>query len=88
MKRLYLAGLFLAFCAAQAELPPLIPREILFGNPVRSHPQISPDGEQLAWLAPDKNGVVNVWIGSIDRTKERAVTNETSPPDRLVHVGR
>ena len=80
MKRLYLASLFLAFCSAQAELPPLIPREILFGNPVRSHPQISPDGEQLAWLAPDKNGVVNVWIGSIDRTKERAVTNETHRP--------
>jgi dipeptidyl aminopeptidase/acylaminoacyl peptidase len=80
MKRLYLAGLFLAFCAAQAEMPPLIPREILFGNPVRSHPQISPDGEQLAWLAPDKNGVVNVWIGSIDRTKERAVTNESHRP--------
>jgi len=80
MKRLYLAGLFFAFCAAQAELPPLIPREILFGNPVRSHPQISPDGEQLAWLAPDKNGVVNVWIGSIDRTKERAVTNESHRP--------
>ena len=80
MKRLYLASLFLAFCSAQAELPPLIPREILFGNPVRSHPQISPDGEQFAWLAPDKNGVVNVWIGSIDRTKERAVTNETHRP--------
>ena len=47
---------------------------------MRSHPQISPDGEQLAWLAPDKNGVVNVWIGSIDRTKERAVTNETHRP--------
>jgi len=80
MTRLYLASLFLAFCSAKAELPPLIPREILFGNPERSHPQISPDGEQLAWLAPDKNGVVNVWIGSIDRTKERAVTNETHRP--------
>ena len=80
MKRFYLASLFLAFCSAQAVLPPLIPREILFGNPERSHPQISPDGEQLAWLAPDKNGVVNVWIGSIDRTKERAVTNESHRP--------
>jgi dipeptidyl aminopeptidase/acylaminoacyl peptidase len=80
MKRLSLALGLLAFCSVQAELPPLIPREILFGNPVRSHPQISPDGEQLAWLAPDKNGVVNVWIGSIDRTKERAVTNETHRP--------
>ena len=80
MKSLSLVLGLLAFCSVQAELPPLIPREILFGNPVRSHPQISPDGEQLAWLAPDKNGVVNVWIGSIDRTKERAVTNESHRP--------
>ena len=69
MKRLYLVGLFLAFCSAQAELPPLIPREVFFGNPERSDPQISPDGEQIAWLAPDKNGVLNVWVGSIDGTK-------------------
>ena len=32
--------------AALAELPPLIPRETLFGNPARSHPEISPDGSQ------------------------------------------
>ena len=66
MKRLYLAGLLFAFCAAQAELPPLIPREILFGNPARAEPQISPDGTQIAWLAPDKNGVLNVWASAID----------------------
>jgi dipeptidyl aminopeptidase/acylaminoacyl peptidase len=66
--------------SAHAEMPALIPREILFGNPARSHPQISPDGEQIAWLAPDKNGVVNVWIGSIDGTKERVVTNENHRP--------
>src|SRR6266513_805777 len=80
MKRLFLILGLLACCSAQAELPPLIPREILFGNPARSHPQISPDGEQLAWLTPDKNGVVNVWIGSLDRKKERAVTNENHRP--------
>ena len=64
--------------SALAELPPLIPRAVLFGNPERSHPEISPDGRQLAWLAPDKNGVVNVW----DETdgKDRAVTNETHRP--------
>ena len=49
-------SLFLGF-SAEAELPSLIPREMLFGNPKRAELQISPDGGQLAWLAPDKNGV-------------------------------
>jgi dipeptidyl aminopeptidase/acylaminoacyl peptidase len=64
----------------RAELPPLIPREVLFGNPERSQPEISPDGTQLAWLAPDKNGVVNIWIGAPDGSKGRAVTNEKNRP--------
>ena len=29
----------------------LIPREVLFGNPERTNPQISPDGTQLGYLA-------------------------------------
>src|SRR5438552_3077490 len=29
---------------AQAELPPLIAREVLFGNPERTNPHLSPDG--------------------------------------------
>jgi hypothetical protein len=36
-----------------AQLPPLIPRETLLGNPERAHPRIAPDGKRLAWLAPD-----------------------------------
>jgi hypothetical protein len=35
---------------AFAQLRPLIPRDILFGNPERTHPQISPDGHYLAYL--------------------------------------
>ncbi len=66
--------------AALAELPPLIPREALFGNPARSNPQISPDGKQIAWLAPNKNGVVNVWVGSDSGADARAVTNENHRP--------
>jgi len=42
--------------------PPLIPREVLFGNPDRASPQISPDGSKLAYLAPVE-GVLNVWVG-------------------------
>ena len=31
---------------------PLIPREILFGNPDKASPRLSPDGRLLAYLAP------------------------------------
>ena len=44
---------------------PLIPRSVLFGNPDRTSVQISPDGTQLAWLAPE-NGVLNVWVAPRD----------------------
>ena len=37
----------------------LIARETLFGNPDRAGPQVSPDGKQLAFLAP-LDGVLNV----------------------------
>jgi dipeptidyl aminopeptidase/acylaminoacyl peptidase len=51
----------------------LIPREVLFGNPERANPQISPDGTQVAYLAP-VNGVLNVWIRTLGKTDDRAVT--------------
>src|SRR3954454_8649761 len=41
---------------------PLVPRSVLFGNPERISPAISPDGTRLAWIAPDE-GVLNVWVG-------------------------
>src|ERR1700728_2294312 len=42
----------------------LIPRSVLFGNPERIQPRISPDGGSLAWIAP-KDGVLNVWLAPI-----------------------
>jgi dipeptidyl aminopeptidase/acylaminoacyl peptidase len=42
----------------------LIPREVLFGNPERVSPQISPDGTRLAWIAP-QDGVLNVWVAPV-----------------------
>jgi dipeptidyl aminopeptidase/acylaminoacyl peptidase len=80
VKRFCLCAVFLAFCSAQAGLPPLIPREILFGNPARTDPKVSPDGSQLSWLAPDKNGVLNVWVSAIDGAKPHPITNEMSHP--------
>jgi dipeptidyl aminopeptidase/acylaminoacyl peptidase len=42
----------------------LIPRSVLFGNPERTSPQISPDGSALAWIAP-RDGVLNLWLAPI-----------------------
>ncbi len=42
----------------------LIPRTTLFGNPDKAAARISPDGQQLAFLAP-VDGVLNVWVGPI-----------------------
>ena len=81
-KKFFLLGLTVAAgaFAARAELPPLIPREILFANAERSTPALSPNGQQIAWLAPDPNGVVNIWVDSIEGGKARVVTNENRRP--------
>ncbi len=56
----------------------LIAREVLFGNPDRAAPQVSPDGKQLAFLAP-KDGVLNVWVAPIDKpTSAKVVTKDTN----------
>ena len=65
----------------------LIPRRVLFGNPERTSPRISPDGSMLAWIAPHE-GVLNVWTapvgpGGVDWAAARVVTGDT---DRGVRV--
>ena len=42
----------------------LIPRTVLFGNPERTSPRLSPDGSRLAWIAPH-DGVLNVWVAPL-----------------------
>ncbi|HKF39133.1 MAG TPA: S9 family peptidase [Ktedonobacteraceae bacterium] len=53
----------------------LIPRKILFGNPVKANPQISPDGTMMAYLAP-VNNVLNVWVGSAGSNDYQPVTRD------------
>lgn len=60
--------------SAIADLPPLIPRDLLFGNPERTSPALSPNGKQLAWLAPDTNNVLQVWVQTIGEKDEKIVT--------------
>jgi dipeptidyl aminopeptidase/acylaminoacyl peptidase len=61
---------------ARAELPPLIPRDVLFGNPEKTRPQISPDGKRLAWLAPDSKNVLQVWVKTIGSSDDHIVTSD------------
>jgi dipeptidyl aminopeptidase/acylaminoacyl peptidase len=74
---LAVAGLLAATAAPlalRAELPPLISRDILFGNPERTSPKISPDGTKLAWIAPDKKNVLQVWVKTIGKDDDKIVT--------------
>jgi dipeptidyl aminopeptidase/acylaminoacyl peptidase len=54
---------------------PLIPLEVLFGNPEKMSPQISPDGSRTAYIAPDE-GVLNVWVGTTGKDDYRPVTKD------------
>ena len=79
-----------------AQLTPLIPREILFGNPERTKPKISPDGKYLAYIAPDDKNVLQVWVQTIGKQDDRQVTAEqkrgirmylwTYKPDQLIYL--
>ena len=77
MKRLLLAalsGTLLCMNSVQGELPPLISRDILFGNPERTSPALSPDGTRLAWLAPDTNNVLQVWVKTVGKEDDKIIT--------------
>ena len=65
----------------------LIPREVLFGNPDRISPNISPDSTRLAWIAP-REGVLNVWVAPIgasgvDWDAAAVVTDDTDRGIRM-----
>lgn len=62
---------------ALAGLPALIPRETLLGNPTKTAPRISPDGTRLAYIAPSKEGVLNVWAKTVGKDDDQIVTKDT-----------
>src|SRR5262245_30528831 len=91
-----LASLLAASVPARGELPPLIPRKVLFGNPVKTAARISPDGKRLSYLAPDKNNVLQVWVQTIGKDDAKQVTQDkkrgirihqwTYAPDTLIYL--
>ncbi len=64
-----------------AQLPPIIDREVFFGDPEISGSQISPDGKYITFLKP-LNNVRNIWIK--ERTQKfedaRPLTADTTRP--------
>ena len=70
MKRIILALFALALLAGVAaaeklpyldKLPPIIDREVIFGDPEIAGAQISPDGEYITFLKQYK-GYLNIWV--------------------------
>ena len=82
--------------ATTTELPPLIPREVLFGNPERTSPKLSPDGKYLAYIAPDEKNVLQVWLRTVGREDDRQITADkkrgirsffwTYNPEQLIYL--
>ena len=62
-------------------LPPIIDRELLFGNPEISGSQLSPDGKFLSFLKPYKD-TQNVWVKKTEEpfSTARLLTSETKRP--------
>jgi dipeptidyl aminopeptidase/acylaminoacyl peptidase len=67
--------------AAQAGLPPLVDRDIFFGNPEIAAAQLSPDGKYLAFLKPWKD-TRNVWVKKTSEpyASARLITAEAKRP--------
>jgi dipeptidyl aminopeptidase/acylaminoacyl peptidase len=78
--RLSLTTLLLLAPAA-AQQPPLIDRELFFGDPEISGAQISPDGKYIAFLKP-LNKTRNIWVKKTDAPFDSAkpITNDTKRP--------
>lgn len=84
MRRISLLALFVVVTAlagaACAALPPLIDRELFFGDPEVSGAQLSPDGKYMSFIKPYQ-GVRNVYVKLREEPFEKAhpVTADKRP---------
>ncbi len=63
----------------------LIPRSVLFGNPDKISPILSPNGKWICFIAP-ASGVLNVWVAPSDKIAEaRPITKDTKRGIRQAH---
>ncbi|HYT75739.1 MAG TPA: alpha/beta fold hydrolase [Vicinamibacterales bacterium] len=66
---------------ARGAVPPIIDRDLFFGDPEIAGAQISPDGEFIAFLKPF-NGTRNIWVKRAAEPfdKARPITADTKRP--------
>ena len=78
-----LLALALAFSPSPAagQLPPVLDRELFFGNPEISGAQLSPDGQYIAFLKPYKD-TRNIWVKGLAEpfSAARLLTSDTRRP--------
>ena len=76
----FLAALLISF-NLRADIPPLLDRELFFGDPEISGGQLSPDGEYLSFMRPH-NGTRNLWVKTRTAGFDEAlpVTDRTDRP--------
>ena len=82
MKRIILLSIVLLFAIqACSEVPPLLDRELFFGDPEISGAQISPDGRFVSFIRP-YNNVRNVWVKERSEPfdKARPLTGDETRP--------
>lgn len=80
----YLTSSFFAEENSKSQSPPLIPRQLLFGNPEKTSAKLSHDGKKLAYLAPNHNNVLNVWIRDLQYPgKDQQITSDEKQGIRL-----
>ncbi len=66
-----------------AQMPPIIDRDVFFGDPEIAGSKISPDGNYISFLKP-YNGIMNIWVKAIDQKFDEAhpLTADTIRPVR------
>jgi dipeptidyl aminopeptidase/acylaminoacyl peptidase len=76
-----LAAFLVLSVTALAQLPPIIDRELFFGDPEISGAQISPNEQHISFLKPFK-GVRNIWVKERSEPFEKArpITADTTRP--------
>ena len=67
--------------AQSPDQPPLIDRDLFFGNPQYASAQISPDGQHVAFRQPYQD-VMNIWVKGVDEPFDaaRPITADTTRP--------
>jgi dipeptidyl aminopeptidase/acylaminoacyl peptidase len=77
---LFTAIMMTIITSVSGQQPPLLDRNLFFGNPQISGGQLSPDGQWISFMK-EYNGIMNLWVKKFDEPFEKArpLTNSSRP---------